>query len=92
MHESCSYGSVGGEDGDILAYPASRVEIGGRCLNQGRLFLLGQVRREPDYWTGSNRRRGGVKRMQAFARNCGNQTVNAKGDAEAAKTVRPEYR
>jgi hypothetical protein len=30
--------------------------------------------------------------MQAFARNCGNQTLDAKGDAEAAKTARPEYR
>ena len=30
--------------------------------------------------------------MQAFARNCGNQTVNVKGDAEAAKTARLEYR
>ena len=29
--------------------------------------------------------------MQAFARNCGKQTLDAKGDAEAAKTARPEY-
>jgi hypothetical protein len=29
--------------------------------------------------------------MQAFARNCRNQTLDAKGDAEAAKTVRSEY-
>ena len=28
--------------------------------------------------------------MQAFARNCRNQTLDAKGDAEAAKTARPE--
>ena len=30
--------------------------------------------------------------MQALARNCRNQTLDAKGDAEAAKTARPEYR
>ena len=30
--------------------------------------------------------------MQACARNCRNQTLDAKGDAEAAKTVRSEYR
>jgi len=33
-----------------------------------------------------------VKRIQAFAWNCRNQTLDAKGDAEAAKTARPEYR
>jgi hypothetical protein len=30
--------------------------------------------------------------MQAFAWNYGNQTLDAKGDAEAAKTARLEYR
>jgi hypothetical protein len=30
--------------------------------------------------------------MQAFARNCRNQTLDAKGEAEAAKTARLEYR
>lgn len=30
--------------------------------------------------------------MQAFAWNCRNQTLDAKGDAEAAKTARLEYR
>jgi len=33
-----------------------------------------------------------VKRMQAFARNCRNQILDAKGEAEAAKTARREYR
>jgi hypothetical protein len=30
--------------------------------------------------------------MQAFARNCGNQCCDDKGEAQAAKTVRREYR
>jgi len=30
--------------------------------------------------------------MQAFARNCRNQTLDAKEDTEAAKTARSEYR
>ena len=30
--------------------------------------------------------------MQAFARNCRNQALDVKGDAEAAKTARLEYR
>jgi hypothetical protein len=30
--------------------------------------------------------------MQAFAWNCRNQTLDGKGDAEAAKTARQEYR
>ena len=30
--------------------------------------------------------------MQAFARNCGNQSPDAKGEAQAAKTARREYR
>ena len=29
--------------------------------------------------------------MQAFARNCRNQSPDAKGEAQAAKTVRREY-
>jgi len=30
--------------------------------------------------------------MQAFARNCRNQCADVKGEAQAAKTVRREYR
>ena len=30
--------------------------------------------------------------MQAFARNCRNQPPDAKGEAQAANTVRREYR
>jgi len=30
--------------------------------------------------------------MQAFAWNCRNQCADAKGEAQAAKTVRREYR
>jgi hypothetical protein len=33
-----------------------------------------------------------VNRMQAFARNCRNQCSDGKGEAQAAKTVRREYR
>ena len=29
--------------------------------------------------------------MQAYARNCRNQSPDAKGEAQAAKTVRREY-
>jgi hypothetical protein len=30
--------------------------------------------------------------MQAFVRNCRNQTLDAKGEVKAAKTARREYR
>jgi hypothetical protein len=46
----------------------------------------------PDDGADGDRRRGGVSRMQAFARNCGNQCSDDKGEAQAAKTVRREYR
>ena len=59
--------------------------------NQDRFVILGQVRQMPDDGAGGDRRRGGVKRMQAFARNCRNQSPDAKGEAQAAKTVRREY-
>jgi len=72
--------------------PRRHVENGRCCLNQGRLNPLGQIRGKPDYRADSNRRRGGVNRMQAFAWNCRNQVLDAKGDAEAAKTARQEYR
>lgn len=60
--------------------------------NQGRDNLLGQVRQEPEDWAGGDRRRGGVSRTQAFARNCRNQAPDAKGEAQAAETARREYR
>ena len=60
--------------------------------NQERDNLLGQVRQEPDDWADGGRRRGGVSRTQAFVRNCRNQALDAKGEAQAAKTARREYR
>jgi hypothetical protein len=60
--------------------------------NQDRFVILGRARRVPDDWAGGDRRRGGVSRTQAFAWNCGNQTPDAKGEAQAEKTARREYR
>ena len=45
----------------------------------GACILLGQVRRVPDDWAGGDRRRGGVNRMQAMARNCRNQSLRCQG-------------
>ena len=45
----------------------------------------------PDDWAGGGRRREGVTRMQAIARNCRNQSSDVKGEAQAAKTARREY-
>src|SRR5271157_5142449 len=63
-----------------------------RCRqNQRRLILLGQVCREPDYGADGadgGRRIGGVKRIQAFAWNCGNQALDAKGEAQATTIAR----
>ena len=60
--------------------------------NQDRFVILGQVRQMPDDGADGDRRRGGVSRTQAFARNCRNQALDAKGEAQAAQTVRREYR
>jgi hypothetical protein len=38
--------------------------------NQRRESPLGQVCRVPDDWADGDRRKGGMNRMQAFARNC----------------------
>jgi hypothetical protein len=43
--------------------------------NQDRVSSLGQVRRVPDDWADGDRRIGGVKRMQAIAWNCRNQSL-----------------
>ena len=50
------------------------------------------IRQEPDDWAGDDRRREGVKRMQAIVRNCRNQCSDVKGEVQAAKTARREYR
>src|SRR5712692_7011644 len=47
--------------------------------NQRRFYLLGQACRTPDYWAGGDRRIGGVKLIQAFAWNYGNQSFRCQG-------------
>jgi hypothetical protein len=59
--------------------------------NQVRHYHLGQIRQVPDDWAGGDRRREGVKRVQAITRNCRNQCSDVKGEAQAAKTARREY-
>jgi hypothetical protein len=60
-----------------------------RCRrNQRRLIPLGRVCREPEYWADGGRRIEGVKRIQAFAWNCRNQTLDAKGEAQATTIAR----
>ena len=64
-----------------------------RCRrNQAGHSRLGPIRWVPDDWADDDRRREGVKRMQAIARNCRNQCSDVKGEAQAAKTARREYR
>ena len=63
-----------------------------RRLNQERFVILGQACQVPDDRAGGDRRRGGVRRTQAFMRNCRNQAPDAKGEAQAVETVRREYR
>jgi hypothetical protein len=41
----------------------------------GAWFSPGQTRQGPDDWAGGGRRREGVTRMQAIARNCRNQSL-----------------
>jgi hypothetical protein len=59
-----------------------------RRQNQRRLILLGRVCREPEYRADGGRRIEGVKRIQAFAWNCRNQTLDAKGEAQATIIAR----
>ena len=54
--------------------------------NQMRRHHLGRTRRVPDDWAGGDRRKEGVKRMQAIVRNCRNQGSDVKGEAQAAKS------
>jgi hypothetical protein len=63
-----------------------------RRQNQRRESPLGQVCRVPDDWTDGGRRIGGVNRTLAFMWNCRNQGSDAKGEAQAAKPARREYR
>ena len=52
------------------------------------MIPLGRVCREPDYGADGGRRIEGVNRIQAFAWNCGNQALDAKGEAQAITIVR----
>ena len=45
----------------------------------------------PGYWAGGDRRIGGVNLTRALVRNCGNQSFDAKGEAQVAATTRREY-
>lgn len=61
-----------------------------RRQNQGRFDLLGPACREPDDWTGGDRRTGGVTPTQAFVRNRRNQSLRCRrGDTTAVLGVRP---
>lgn len=42
-----------------------------RCQNQGLDNALGQVRQQPEFWSGGIRHRGGVTIIQALVRNLG---------------------
>ena len=95
-------GLAGSTYGDWLFVhdPWVRADLRRRGIGQELLRLAeGRARErgchsawlDTDDWADGDRRRGGVKRMQAFARNCRNQSPDAKGEAQAAKTVRREY-
>jgi predicted transposase YbfD/YdcC len=53
--------------------------------NQGRLYLLGQACRTPDYWASGGRRIGGVKLIQASVWNCGNQSLRCQGRSPSGR-------
>ena len=52
--------------------------------NQGQFDLLGQACRKPDYWAGGDRRKGGVKLIQALVWNCGNQSFRCQGKSTSS--------
>lgn len=52
----------------------------------------GQVCRTPDYCADDGRRIAGVKRMQAFAWNCMNQALDAKGEARGGENREGRFR
>ena len=54
--------------------------------NQGQFDLLGQACRKPDYWAGGDRRKGGVKLIQALVWNCGNQSFRCKGRSTSGRS------
>jgi hypothetical protein len=60
--------------------------------NQRHFHLLGRACRVPEFWASGDRRIGGVNLTRALVRNCGNQSSDAKGEAQVAETTRREYR
>lgn len=54
-------------------------------LNQGRFFPLGRVCQGPEYWASGDRRIGGVKLIQAFMWNYGNQSFRCKGRSTSGR-------
>ena len=54
--------------------------------NQGRVVLLGQAYRKPDYWAGGGRRIGGVNLTRALGWNCGNQWFRCQGKSSSSKS------
>lgn len=63
-----------------------------RRRNQGRFDPLRQACQMPEYGAGGDRRIGGVNLIWALMRNCGNQCVDAKGEAQVDEPTRREYR
>jgi hypothetical protein len=53
--------------------------------NQGRVFLLGRVRRALGYWAYDGRRKEGVNLIWALVWNYGNQRSDAKGEVQVEK-------
>src|SRR5262245_2115254 len=59
---------------------------------RGMNLFWDKICQVPDDWTDGDRRKGGEHRMLAFTWNCRNQCFDGKGEAQAAKTARREYR
>jgi putative transposase len=74
------------------ANPRRRVDNHTCRQNRRRSTPPGSVRRVPDDRADGDRRIGGGSWTQASTRNCGNQILDAKGEAQAAQTARREYR
>jgi hypothetical protein len=58
---------------------------GYRCRqNQGRVLLLGQVYRKPEYWVDGDRRIEGMNLIRALVWNCGNQSFRCEGKSSSS--------
>ena len=51
-----------------------------------------KAHRQPAYWVSGARHRDGAILIQALMRNCRNQAIDAKGEAQGQKTTTREYR